>query len=335
MQRKFSVIVPAFNAADTIGTCLQSLLRQSYPVSEIIVVDDGSIDKTSQATSLYPVKVMRTSHAGASRARNLGFSQCSGDIVLFAEADGIYDDKYVENIIVHFSGPKVGAVLCPRFPILDGSISAKCMDALWRIRKERYSAGKLKPLAPHVFSRSAFTAIGGYDEALTTAEEWDMGLRLKAAGYEIRYAPNAFFLHREGDILELFATAFRSALSKVYYKGFKAGGFGAVKTPTYIKHKSLVPWRKLAAISAFGLTFVVSKFLAPQLTLILFSSAVIGVVLADSLLLLKTGWRVVGSKTFILALPWIGLVRNIISTVGIIVGVVMLVFSRIKKRLMV
>lgn len=86
---KFSIIIPAFNAENTIENCIKSVQKQTYTGWEIIVINDGSTDKTAEiAKKLLPrSNVIMTKNAGVSSARNIGISLSKGDYILFLDAD--------------------------------------------------------------------------------------------------------------------------------------------------------------------------------------------------------------------------------------------------------
>ncbi|CAH1904792.1 Glyco_trans_2-like domain-containing protein [Candidatus Nitrotoga sp. HW29] len=89
---RFSVIIPAYNAAATLARALDSVLVQTWPAHEIIVVDDGSSDATAAAVAAYGDKVryLYQHNAGVSAARNAGAQAASGDWLAFLDADDWY-----------------------------------------------------------------------------------------------------------------------------------------------------------------------------------------------------------------------------------------------------
>ena len=98
---KFSIIMPAYNVEDSIEDSINSVLNQTYSNLELIVVDDCSTDNTyNMVKNFSNVKLFQTpinSRQGA--ARNIGLDNCSGDYVLFLDADDIYfDNKVLENL---------------------------------------------------------------------------------------------------------------------------------------------------------------------------------------------------------------------------------------------
>src|SRR5262249_59793311 len=86
-----SVVVPSFNAGRWIAASLDSILAQTLPGGEVVVVDDGSTDDTAQVLEVYgdPVRVVRAAHAGLAAARNLGLAVVGGDWVAFQDADDV------------------------------------------------------------------------------------------------------------------------------------------------------------------------------------------------------------------------------------------------------
>lgn len=91
-DRRVSVIIPAFNAERYLGEALASVLAQTVPPAEVIVVDDGSTDGTVAVAEAFgpPVRCVRQPHAGASRARNLGVAEATGALLAFLDADDLW-----------------------------------------------------------------------------------------------------------------------------------------------------------------------------------------------------------------------------------------------------
>ncbi|WP_158675246.1 glycosyltransferase family A protein [Thiohalobacter thiocyanaticus] len=89
---RFSVIIPAYNSADTISAAIDSVLSQTWPAHEIIVVDDGSTDDTAERVRACgePVHYLHQPNAGVSAARNCGIRAATGDWIAFLDADDLY-----------------------------------------------------------------------------------------------------------------------------------------------------------------------------------------------------------------------------------------------------
>src|SRR3989304_4442751 len=101
---KISIIIPTYNEEDEIVECLESLGKQTYGDFEIIVVDDGSVDKTLSVLSKLKVKieelkVFQQSHKGPGAARNLGAKHAKGEILVFIDADMTFDPNFLQELI--------------------------------------------------------------------------------------------------------------------------------------------------------------------------------------------------------------------------------------------
>ena len=97
---KFSVIIPAYNSAATLARAVESVLAQSWPAYEIIVIDDGSTDNTRQVAGQFgdQVKLIHQPNAGVSMARNRGVEAAAGDWLVFLDADDWY---YPDRLRLH------------------------------------------------------------------------------------------------------------------------------------------------------------------------------------------------------------------------------------------
>lgn len=97
-----SVIIPAYNVEKTIKRCLKSVFEQKNVDYEVIVVDDGSTDKTSEIlknTSMANCRVLRTKNNGAASARNVGIDNAKGNYICFVDADDIVSPHYLEQML--------------------------------------------------------------------------------------------------------------------------------------------------------------------------------------------------------------------------------------------
>lgn len=102
-----SVVVAAYNAERWIGAALRSLVAQTHPDYEVIVVDDGSRDATAKLAASFPVKVVRTAHQGLGAARAHGVSVASGEVFVFIDADDIYAEEFIERMVAPLADPTV------------------------------------------------------------------------------------------------------------------------------------------------------------------------------------------------------------------------------------
>ena len=96
----FSVIVPAYNAEPTLARCLDSIIKQAMPDYEVIIVNDGSTDRTQDIAEAYSAKdsrfrVIHQFNQGASSARNTGLSLAKGEWIVFLDADDCFSGEYI------------------------------------------------------------------------------------------------------------------------------------------------------------------------------------------------------------------------------------------------
>ena len=101
---KYSIIIPVYNVEKYLKQSIQSVLDQSYEDFEVILIDDGSTDKSPAicdelAEKDERVKVIHKQNGGVSSARNEGIRQAKGDYILFLDADDWYDTKLLENCL--------------------------------------------------------------------------------------------------------------------------------------------------------------------------------------------------------------------------------------------
>lgn len=110
---KFSIIVPVYNVENELSKCIDSILRQSVEDFELILVDDGSTDRSGQICNDYGkkdrrIKVIHKSNGGVSSARNLGLDIANGDYIVFVDSDDYVTEDYLKKLY----NPNVDMVLC-------------------------------------------------------------------------------------------------------------------------------------------------------------------------------------------------------------------------------
>ena len=96
---RYSLIIPAYNEEKYLLKCLDSLIRQAYENTEVILIDDGSKDNSLSIVNKYGFKVIEQKHQGPGIARNKGVKVAKGEIFCFLDADMKYDKNYIGNLI--------------------------------------------------------------------------------------------------------------------------------------------------------------------------------------------------------------------------------------------
>lgn len=95
---KFSIVIPVYNVEDYIKECLDSVFQQSFKDYEVIVVNDGTKDKSMDIVKDYDVKIINQENQGLSAARNNGAKKAKGDYLLFVDSDDTIDKDLLKNL---------------------------------------------------------------------------------------------------------------------------------------------------------------------------------------------------------------------------------------------
>lgn len=103
MEPKISIIIPVYNGKDTMAETLNSLINQTLKEFEVIIIDDGSIDRTSEIVRGYSKQDSRFKYyyqknSGVAMARNKGLAESSGRYICFLDSDDYYDNTYLEKM---------------------------------------------------------------------------------------------------------------------------------------------------------------------------------------------------------------------------------------------
>jgi GT2 family glycosyltransferase len=196
-----SVVVCAYNAADTLDDCLASLDQLTYPDFEVIVVNDGSRDGTGEIAKRYArARVVDIPNGGLSAARNVGLELASGEVVAYTDADVAVDPDWLTYLVQPMLRSNAVGSGGPNVVPADDPWMAQCVA--------RSPGGPTQVLlddrvAEHVpgcnmaFRREALRAIGGFNPIyLRAGDDVDVCWRLQARGWRIGFAPSALVWHR-------------------------------------------------------------------------------------------------------------------------------------------
>ena len=111
---KVSIVVPVYNAEDTIERCIDSILGQTYLNWELLIINDGSFDKTGSIIKKYSdsrIYIYNQNNLGAARARNKGLELCKGNYVAFIDADDWIENDYLEMLLINIKKKKSDIVI--------------------------------------------------------------------------------------------------------------------------------------------------------------------------------------------------------------------------------
>jgi GT2 family glycosyltransferase len=202
---RVSVVVCSYNGSRTLRDCLEGLERIEYPDFEVIVVDDGSKDATSQIARQYRCRLIRTENRGLSSARNTGMMAATGEIVAYTDDDARPDPHWLYHLAEAFRSGDDAAVGGPNIvPPEDGWI-AQCVAAspggpahvLLSDREAEHIPG-----CNMAFRKTALLAIGGFDVRYRTAgDDVDLCWRLTERGLKLGFRAGAMvWHHRRGSV---------------------------------------------------------------------------------------------------------------------------------------
>ena len=188
----FSVIVCAFNEEQLLPGCLLSLLQQSFPPHEIIVINNASTDRTAAVASIPGIRVVDEPRKGLVVARETGRRVSTGDVLVYVDADCRAPREWLERIAQEFRGPNPPVAVTGPYRFYDWDIIGRLL-----IRMYDYSlAPATHVLAQYVFGlgavlyggnfavrRDALEAIGGFDTSIEFhGEDTNLARRISKAG---------------------------------------------------------------------------------------------------------------------------------------------------------
>jgi len=196
-----SVVVPCYNQGAFLREAVESALGQTYPRVEVIVVDDGSTDETPTVAARFGsrIRTVRRENGGLPAARNTGIAAARGKSLLFLDADDFLRPGMLAQLVevAMRAGPDVitrSAVqhvdLAGR-PIDDPYVAPMGDDAFHALL-----AGNVFPCHSALVPRSLIQKVGSFDPALRSCEDWDLWLRLAAAGGVFVAVPSAVAVYR-------------------------------------------------------------------------------------------------------------------------------------------
>jgi len=218
-----SIIVPAYNEAEVIEASLSSLLELQYPYYEIVAVDDGSNDGTFEKMKEFEgshygvnVTVYRKENSGKADTLNYGIRRSRAPIVVCMDSDSRLTPEALRYAIRPFSDPNVGAVagnvkVINRHNIWTKLQALEYIEGLNIVRKAQafFRTVNVIPGPIGIFRRSTYDETGGYDSD-TFAEDFDMTVKILAAGWKIHYEPKAVaYTEAPEELLDIIKQRYR------------------------------------------------------------------------------------------------------------------------------
>ena len=193
MNPEVSVIIPAYNSQDFIGAALDSVLDQCLQPDEVIVVDDGSTDRTEEIVLGYQrshhdlLKYIRQPNKGPAAARNRGIESARGKWIALLDHDDFWEPDHLmqmlkiaqenEQAALVYSGKKWVDMRGQPIP---GLSHQSCFPSGW-IFNDLVVSNYISSCSTVLVRRSIIQELGGFDETIWIVDDWDMWLRIAAA----------------------------------------------------------------------------------------------------------------------------------------------------------
>lgn len=220
---RVSVIATVLNEVRAIDELLRSLLAQSRPPDEIVIVDGGSRDGTLEALQAFAaaaplaMQVIRAPGANISRGRNLAIAAATGEIIASADAGVRLEPYWLAELTAPFGDAHPPDVVGGFFLADPRTLFERVLGAITLPRIEELDPAQFDPSSRSVaFTKEAWRAVGGYPEWLDYCEDLVFDFGLRDAGYRVQFAPRALVHFRPRPTLHAFL--------KQYYRYARGDG---------------------------------------------------------------------------------------------------------------
>ncbi len=231
MTEKVTFYVPVYNAEKTIDLCIRSIIDQSYPVDEIIIIDDNSNDKTSELISKYSnTKIIKNKiNLGLGHNRNLGIKNSLNDIVASIDSDVVLDKKWLETILPKLKNNNIamcGGNMIEKYT--DNKINA------WRKKYYSQNWGNKDIENPQflygcntILYKKYWNSTRGYDPQLkTNGEDLDFSNKIREIeNLKLYYSSESICYHLQDDTIDSLSTR----IWRYHSYGYK------IKNPSLLK----------------------------------------------------------------------------------------------------
>lgn len=199
-----SVVIPAYNAERFLGEAIESVLAQTYSPVELIVVDDGSTDRTAAVAAAYgEATVISQENSGPSAARNRGAAAAGGELLAFHDSDdAMTPDKLAVQVGHLLDNPGVGCVLAEQELLVEPGaelpfwVEGTKVPTVMPPRPPELADEPMVHPMTMVVRRTTFEQVGGFDESMRAAEDFDWMLRASEEEVEIARLTNVLLRRR-------------------------------------------------------------------------------------------------------------------------------------------
>ncbi|PIS37498.1 MAG: hypothetical protein COT35_05715 [Nitrospirae bacterium CG08_land_8_20_14_0_20_52_24] len=224
-MKRVSIIVCSYNAKDDLAECLESLRKQDYPATEVIVVNDASTDGTAEFLSKFQAQskmditfISNETNLGVAGSRNAGIRHASGDIIAFTDADCVTDSRWISELLKGYDHEDVKAV--------GGSVSARNVTNIWELSEKGHDfAASEEGLVTYMvgcnmsFDGAVLKKYMFNDEMKYGYEEALLCDYLVRGGCKIYYRPQAEVKHKHrSTLISLLKRKYLLGVSSIWYR---------------------------------------------------------------------------------------------------------------------
>lgn len=202
-MEKVTLYIPCFNAEKTLGKCLESVLKQNHSIDEILIIDDGSTDKTVEISSKFDVKLItHKNNEGLGASRNTAIKNAKNEFIAALDSDCTASGNWLEKLMKNFKDNSIAGV--------GGRVIESCDEVIgrWRDAHMGQAWGEEKIVNPEfifgsntVFRKSALEQTGYNHKYRTNYEDVDLSQRLMKNGFRLVYEPHAVVRHLRKDTI--------------------------------------------------------------------------------------------------------------------------------------
>jgi O-antigen biosynthesis protein len=218
---RLSVAIPCYNGAVFLAKTIESILAQTHAADELLVIDDGSSDASVEISKRYPVQLIQHSqNRGLAEARNTALTAAVGDILVFVDVDAWADPTLLAVLVTGYKSESIGGVGGQGIESHIRTVADR-----WRRLHATQGHGPRQKDVDYLYGlcmsyrKTVLQAVGGFNPTFSTnAEDVDVGLRIRAAGYRLRYTPEAKVYHQRQDS----EATLKRAMTMWYAAGYQA-----------------------------------------------------------------------------------------------------------------
>jgi len=226
-----SILIPVLNADNTIGQVIQKVFDQTYSPDnyEIIVIDNGSCDKTVRIITEYPVKLIyETTSPNSYLARNRGLANARGEIIAFIDADCFPEREWLETLVKPFHNDRIGVVAGEVLSYLPNNHIQAFYEFSGLLEQRLKVEGDNPAIATAnvAIRKQIFDIVGKFDDNFRWGGDNDFGRRIQNnTDYRITFEPDAIVYH-------FHRKSFKAFMKHAYTYGLGKGRFELKYTTT-------------------------------------------------------------------------------------------------------